>query len=344
MCRESGWSLRDSILRVNKKEVVELGGVDLAFAAVVTAVDVISRHIIVVVFDFAVAFGTLPLRSTIAVTCRCEAFLFRGREIALIAMANADVALVLLDVPASGCFGLCPVGQPKKCVCRQICRWCLRSFGSPHPLVGNEGTRLPRAADKGVVCDHCRNTLNLKSRGATGAVRKAQLAEMERVPSLRTAHQNDVADWEKQRNNGGRCKKLGQQVKTCGEQRQIFSASRSFGNLWTVDLWEFFFKKEVPKERLESYNINGSAVVGIVEDPDKGWTPGVYKLKEKFEKMAKMTIDGASTADDDTTIADVQDMYSKIAKHTMVNVLHDKDQDTDGHSLLLKTQNGNIIC
>lgn len=245
------------------------------------------------------------------------------------AMTDSVTALDILEVPASGCFGLCPPGQPKKCLCRVFCRWCLRSFGSPHPLEGHEGEKLPRAGDKGVVCDCCRNTLNIKGRGETGAVRKAQLLTIEKTAGLRGAHQNDVARWEEQRNRCGRSSKRGQTMKAEGQHRQIFSASRTFGNLWTIDLWVSFFKKPVPQERIEMYTINGKEVIGIVEDLDKGWMMGVYKLKEKYEKMAKLTIDGANTADDDdTTAEDVQNMFHKIADHTLVKVHEDKDQDS----------------
>ena len=99
--------------------------------------------------------------------------------------------LQVLTVPEGGCFSWSVCAT--QCICIRFCKWCLRSFGQPSAR--DHRIALPRAGNRGLVCDDCRSTNNWKYKTETAEDRKKRLRAMERTRPLRMTWQNLVFDW-----------------------------------------------------------------------------------------------------------------------------------------------------
>ena len=100
--------------------------------------------------------------------------------------------LEIVKVTKDDCIGLCLTFYPK-CRCGITCKWCLRSFGQEDPL--RKGYCLQRPGDRGLLCEHCRNTNAWKFKTEGTDTRTARLTAMERHIAERVIFQNFVQDW-----------------------------------------------------------------------------------------------------------------------------------------------------
>lgn len=231
------------------------------------------------------------------------------------------------------CHGLCDT--PEVCVCSQKCKWCKRSFGSPHPL-GKAGETLPRKRGRGKECDVCVNTLNWKYLGET---RADVLAQIDKFPAKQAEFDEHVAAWELKhkkdelQNPSKRIRKV-KEASLNTHRVQEYELTTLMGYIWPADLWSSHTGKEIPKHRIQYYDICDPPLAGILELPSFGWKQGVTELKRRATKGSGLTINAGST-EEDLDVKELEARQRQFQDYARMDVV---EKDVSTKSLLASNQ------
>ena len=202
-----------------------------------------------------------------------------------------------------------------KCCCHVFCKLCLKSFGSEDPRPNKQGQALQRTANRGLVCDCCRNALNFKHAADSPQERKSRIEEIAAAKKEGKPHEHDGEreQWLAEHAASGGVRIQAGPRTTCKVSgSSSMGLRRGHGYIWTPQQWANFFEKPVDWTQVKTYNCNGLSIRGILEPPTKGWIPGLYELFETHESKSKMETTVADTAVGNT-LEDVQAAHKALS-------------------------------